>query len=485
MKNLISIFKNTSLFRITFLVCIFFTMVSFIQVVAYCALIVLGIWAIALLIYNIVKRNVILKTRFGFWLVLFLLLSLVTGFIHIQDNFIYNIIITLHSAICFFLFYSIHTESNLNFRTELYTVCKFIVYITTIIGIIGISFLFAGISFEVLWIKFIIYENRFTSFYSNPNLLGFVSVCGIICTHMLCKKDFIQLSEMKRESRIMITTSFVINAVCLFLCDSNSSIVLMACYCVFFLIYKFFGSERKFTLREILIKSIATLLIGTFLILAVFSVRSITQHGFTEIIKEADIVTENREDKDTEEILESSSIITFSHINENIDSGRFDLWKQAAHMFKDFPLFGIGKGNVYAYGEMMFENGIKFSDIYGDFLSQFVTDFHNGYATLLVCTGILGFIVFVIFGVRFLLKITVHVFRDDSLVESVLPCMYSFICAYLVYAFFEKALLFDVSFIVMFFWLILGYTSCFLEKYENDHSKSIYIGKLRLRKSLF
>lgn len=485
MKKLITTLQDTSLFRKLYIICLFLCTVSFVQIGAYVLLILLFIWGVFLFIYNAIKHNTILKTRFGLWLLLFLILTLITAIIHFNSNFFYNIIISLHVAICFFVFYSVHTEPNLNFRAELYTICRFMVYTTSIVGIIGLSCLFAGISIEVGVINFIIYENRFTSLYSNPNVLGFVSVCGIFCTHMLCKKDFIKLSEKNRVSRIWIATSLIINAVSLFLCDSNASIVLAACYCIFFLVYKFFGAERKFTVKQIVTKLLAMVLIGVFLVGAVFSVRYITQNGFSTIIKEADIISEHVNEDNGEEILAATSRITFSHINTNIDSGRITLWKQAAYMFKDFPLFGIGKGNIYDYGTEKFEDGIKFSDIYGNELSAFVTDFHNGYATLLVCSGILGFIIFAIFGVRFAKHVTIHVFKEDELTESVFPCMYSFLCAYLVYAFFEKALLFDVSFIVLFFWLIMGYTSCFLEKYEPNHNNSVYLFKKRLRKSIF
>ena len=485
MKKLISLFKDTSLFRRSYIICLFFCSVSFIQIPAYVLLVFLFLWGVALLTYNAIVYHTLLKTRFGIWLILFILVTFITAVIHIKDNFFYNLIINLHIAICFFVFYSIHTEPRFNFRRELYSTCRFIVYTTTVVGIIGIACLMAGISFEVLWIKFIVYENRFTGLYTNPNILGFVSVCGVFCAHMLTKADFIRESEKNRVSRIWIATSLGVNGVGLFLCDSNSSLVLMICYCVFFLGYKLFGNERHFTFKQVAIKTLSIFLLGIFLVLSVFAVRYITQSGFTNILEKTNTVIETVNEDEGEEMLVATGRITFTHENKNIDSGRFVLWRQAAHMFKDFPLFGIGKGNIYDYGKMTFENGIKFSNLYGESLSEFVTDFHNGYATLLVCSGIVGFILFAIFGIRFSKHLIVNIFRDGSLSESTLPCIFAFLCAYLVFAFFEKALLFDVSFQVLFFWQMLGYASCFLEKYEPDHLESVYFFKQRFRKGLF
>lgn len=511
MDKLKAVLTDTSLFRRCYIICLFFCNVSFIQVPAYAALILLFLWGVFLFFHNESTRHVTTKTRFGLWLLSFLFFSTVTAVLHIKDNFFYNIIIQLHVCICFFVFYALHTEKHLNFRKELYIISRFIVYTTTIVGILGLACLMAGISFEVMSIKFIVYENRFTGIYSNPNILGFVSVVGIFCVHMLTKTYFIEMSGEERISRIWLTASLAINSISLFLCDSNGAIILMMFYAITFVLYKMFGAEHEFTKKQVVVKMLSLMLVGTFIVGCVFFLRNITQAGFTQILEAADAMGETtvsgevsdtvgktpvsdvvsdaigdspQTEKVADEMFEATERITFGHINKNLDSGRFKLWRQAASLFSDFPLFGIGKGNVYDYGEMKFDNGIHFSDIYGNALSWFVTDFHNGYATILVCSGIVGFTLFSIFGLRFAKHMTKHVFKDKNLKESILPCMYAFLCAYLVYSFVEKTLLYDVSFTVLFFWLIMGYMSCFLCKYEPDYQEGIYLFNKKMRKKL-
>lgn len=484
MDKLKAILTDTSLFRRCYIICLFFCNVSFIQIPAYAGLILLFLWGVFLLFRNESTRHTCEKTRFGLWLLAFVFFSTVTAVIHIKDNFFYNLVIQLHVSICFFIFYALHTEKHLNFRKELYSICRFIVYTTTIVGMLGLACLMAGISFEVMSIKFIVYENRFTGIYSNPNTLGFVSVVGLMCVHMLTKTYFIELSGEERISRIWLGASLAINAISLFLCDSNGAIILMMFYVIVFVLYKMFGAEHEFTKKQMFIKMLSLVLAGAFIVFSVFFVRYFTQAGFTEILETADVIAESSKVDETDEMFEATQRITFGHINKNLDSGRFKLWRQAASLFSDFPLFGIGKGNVYDYGESKFDNGIHFSDIYGSALSWFVTDFHNGYATILVCSGIVGFTLFSIFGLRFAKHITIHVFKDKYLKESILPCMYSFLCAYLVYSFVEKTLLYDVSFTVLFFWLIMGYVSCFLCKYEPDYQEGIYLFNKKMRKKL-
>lgn len=475
MSKLKKTLLDTSLFRRSYIICLFCGNISFVLIPAYVVLIFLFLWGLFLLVYNEVKHHTVLKTRYGAWLLGFVVTSLVTVTIHLADSVLYNVynlIMVLHVAMCFFIFYSVHTEKHLNFRRELYSVCKFIVYTTTVLGIAGLVFLMAEISFEVLWQKFIVFDNRFDGMFINPNQTGFIAVVGIFCSHMLLKKDFIAISGRERVSRIWIGSCVAVNAISLLLCDSNGAMVLMIGYAVFFVIYKMFGSESRFTLRQIVTKSAACLLAGVVIIASLFFVRNITQAGFVQIMKSANPVVIS--DGITEMIVEEEAIVTFEHENKNLDSGRFKLWEQAAKMFLEHPILGIGKGNIYEYGNRMFEDGIRFSKSYG-ILAPILTDFHNGYITILICSGVVGLVLFCIFGLRFFKHITMHVFRDDSLKESVLPCMYSFLCAYAIYSFIEVGLLFNVNFMVLFFWLILGYTSCFLVKYEPDRTLGTFV----------
>jgi O-antigen ligase len=485
MGKLKAALTDTSLFRRSYIICLFLCNVSPLLVVMYVLLAVLFLWGVFLLVYNEVVRQTAAKTRFGLWLVLFLVCGVITALIHLSGDPLYNLhnlIMLLHAGICFFIFYSVHTERQLNFRRELYSVCSFIVYTTTVLGIAGLACLMADIKFEIFGLKFIVFENRFTGLYCNPNTVGFTAVAAIFCCHMLLKKDFIAISGRERVSTIWIASGAAVNAISLLLSDSNGAMVLMIGYVFFFLVYKMFGTERKFSVRQIVTKSISCLLAGVVIVASLFFVRNVMQEGFVKLMSmsETEPIVVIQGDLTNDE----DGIITFEHENKNIDSGRFKLWEQAGEMFIHNPIMGIGKGNIYAYGKQMFVNGVKFSDKYG-LLSPLMTDFHNGYFTILVCSGAVGFVLFMIFGIRFFIHISKYVFKEEGLRESTLPCMYAFLCAYMVYAFVEEALLFNLSFVVVFFWLILGYASCFLVQFEPDRpEESVKLLKWNIRKTL-
>ena len=458
---------DTSLFRRCYINCLLLCLVTPLLVPAYAALVVLFLWGSFLVVYNEIKKHTALKTRYGLWLILFLFGSIVTLAFHISSQLLtnaYNVMLLFHVAISFFVFYGVHTEKHLNFRSEFYSICSFTVYATTVIGIIGLACLMAGIRVEMMGIGFIIYENRFTGLFMNPNYLGYVAVFSIFCCHALTKKDFISISGHKRVSRIWLGSCVVINAISLLLCDSNASLVLMIGYAVVYCVYKIFNGGFRPDFGKLVKKTAASLLAGVFIVASLLFVRHIVQLGFSEVVRMTSTITVLQESETAEE-----DIVTFEHENTNVDSGRLTLWKQAGEMFTVNPVMGVARGNIFEIGETMFEHGVKFSGKYGWF-APYITDFHNGYLMILISAGAFGFVLFAIFIVKFFLKISRYVLKDSGgLQQSILPCMYAFLCAYMVFALVEITLLFNLTFMIASFWLILGYTSCFLTKFEPDH----------------
>ena len=469
MKKFKAALTDRSLFRRSYIICLFMCNVTPVLVFAYMAVAVMFIWGVFLLIYSEITKKTALRTRYGFWLILFMMSSAVTAAVHFSSTPLYdlhNLIMMIHAAICFFILYGVHTEEQLNFRRELYAVCRFIVYTTTVMGIVGLACLVADIKFEILGLRFIVFENRFTGLYVNPNQLGFCAVSAIFSSHALTKKDFISISGHERVSSIWLASCAAVNALSLMLSDSNGALAFIMGYVIFYLIYKMLGSERKFSRRQIITKSASAVLAGVVIVGSVFFVRNVMQDGFSHIMSESEaIFVIDGKNIDIEE----EGIITFEHENANIDSGRFKLWSQAWEMIKQNPVLGVGKGNIYEYGNRLFKNGVKFSKKYG-LLAPLMTDFHNGYLTVIVCAGFVGFLLFAVFGLKLFKHVTVRVFTEEGLKESALPCMFAFLCSYAVYAFIEEALLFNLMFTVAFFWLILGYTTCFLVGFEPDES---------------
>lgn len=474
MSDIKLLLSDTSFYRKCYLICLFFCNISFVQILSYIAVPILFVWGVVLVFSNERKYHNFYQMRYGIWIAAFIFCTSITSIFYIFDNFLYNVIMVFHVAICFFIFYGMHTEKNVNHDGELYSLCRFIIYATTICGLAGMLCLMGGVSFEVLWIKFVIYENRFTGVYYNPNILGFCSVVALFCCHMMLKEDFIKRSGQDRVSVIWIGACVMTNLISLFLCDSNASLVLCMCYIVFIVGGKFLLAEEKMSTKRIVQKAVAIAVAGAVIVTSLYFVRQFCQTGFSVMMVQS---AELQQGTLTEE--EVQNIATFTHTNPNLDSGRVRLIKNSAALFLKYPVLGIGKGNLVEYSQRYIENSAL------NYSMNF-SDLHNGFLTLLTSSGILGFALFAVFGLRF----AKHTFQillknKEKLRDTAFPCQVAFICAYLVYACFERALLYDVSFMVLFFWQIMGTVSCLLPKYKKEETDQYLLTQRRLHKHLF
>ena len=104
---------------------------------------------------------------------------------------------------------------------------------------------------------------------------------------------------------------------------------------------------------------------------------------FHNIITEEEVTDDDSNDNEEESIEEAVEIgrdpLSGSY---DVSSGRITLLKQSLIMFKNHPFFGVGRGNIVEYGLREIPGGLRFSD------------FHNGYVTILVSWGTIGFIIF-------------------------------------------------------------------------------------------
>ncbi len=456
MTGLKAALKNPSKFRIGYLIVLFMCNIAFIQIPAYVCLVFMFFWGVYLVYYKIIKQDCMERLRFGLWIIAFLAVNFISMLTNISMNFVYNIVMLLHISICFFIFYGIHTERNFNPKAELYKVCKFIIYATAIFGSLGFVLMMCDVKFEWFWIKFIIFENRYTGVYINPNILGFISVVSIVCCHLVMKPDFLVQAKRTRISRIWLAFCLLVDLFSLLLCDSNASFTLFICYVIFTLVFIYFSSSARMKKRQIFIKSFAVIVAAAYVVLTAFMVRTICQREISKL------VSSNKIDKQavvSVNEITGPEAITFSHVNKNIDSGRIKLLKESVKLFKLSPVFGISNGNIIEYSQKYLDGTLS--------LSYHNSDIHNGYLTIIVSTGIVGFLIFAIWGLKFGKHIVFNLFkRQNAGSQDILPCLFAFCCGYLVYSLFEKALLFDISFMVLWFWYMLGMTSVYLNKYE-------------------
>ncbi len=474
-KKVHDIFSDTSLFRIAYIIDLFLCSVGYINIAAEIGKIFFFVWGLSLFVNRYIADLRIRKVNYYGWLVLFIFSNIITLFVRgYTDGIWESFLMILNMPIIFFLFYGLHSEINEEYGVkkllkELYILCNIFMALSLALNVVSvISLYFVGKSVTYSFGYLVVYENRFTGVYFNPNLMAFSSFCSAFCCHLLLKPDFVKLAadkDLTRRRKITIIISIIMNLIVILLTDSNATALIIICYLVCFTCYRFFGGKDiRF---GYIFKRVLTLIVVLALItVTVFTVRYLFQTGATQTINTSDNSYNTFDDSDDE-----LNKITFEHKNKNLDSGRIKLFRQGVNVISHHPIVGVGKGNIIYYGNKYNDDKMKY------------TDFHNGYLTIIVCSGFLGFAFFIGFAICLGFRMFRGLFTmKPPILRDIYPCLASFIASYCVYALFEKTMIFEVSFMISFFWLVLGYAALCLCRYEDDDYKIYAFSSMELFK---
>lgn len=502
-KEITALLMNTSAIRFSLLCLLFFGSVCVIDAACYFLATPIYVWAGIVLYIKLIKEKKLRKIKHLPIITLFI----ASGLISVAVNFAYNIhenlFMIYYVILCFFLFYGLYAEKTHEAaKREMTFFFKFFLSSTTILMTISIIILLCskkGFMFMNYYIS--IKDNRFVGIFTNANLLAFYAVIGVILCHILYLRHK-AVSKFTLGVSLYYGICLFINLVSLFLSDSNGSLVFIIIYVCFIAFYKIFRNSDTVRTFNFIFRIISLVLACVVFAFSFLTIRSFAQEGFAALleserkfseiqsIEATSTIPESENSKipeskpsnseetskadnnkylpsdntNTENIFSDKKATTFTHENKNIDSGRIPLLKQAIKLFFLYPIFGVAPRNIVLYGEK-YLGGLKYSD------------FHNGFVTILVSFGIVGFTFFIIFAVKIAKSMLICIFKKrnkNDTEREMLPCLLAFLAAYCVYSMFEITLLLDVSFKVLIFWLILGYAMSYLNHYEI----SDYRGKL-------
>lgn len=440
---------DESLFRCCYLASFFFYMISYLSTFSIVLIGITSAWGVALAIRSLIVNKAYLRIYYGFWLGAFLLSLTFTLVFNLSTDFIavgYNFILIVHSFICFILFYGMHIHRGTMYRWEMYLFSRFFIYAATVTAFIGLMFMLFG--FKVAF-----YGKTYTGVFFNPNYQGYVSALAIIFCHFMTKPDFLTNARQKRISRIWLTACVLLNIIALVLSNSNGSLLLLGIYVAFMVLLRLLAMSEKLTPRKLLTRFLALLAVGFLLICLLMALRA----AFKIVVAVLSSPEGELSKADINALTKGSF---FNIVTDTGLSSRLDLWGAGFKALLTNPVFGVGKGDLYNHIVEAIGKRSYFAD---DYLTNvFIADMHNGYIGILVVSGILGFGLFAVFMYRFFsMTLPAWFVQRRIMTYSIYPSMIGFVAAYMVYAFIERTILFDLSFIVTSFWAILGYMSCY------------------------
>lgn len=435
-----------------------FGFVSFLDILSIIGTAVVMLWGAFLLLKRCLKREELLKIRFFKIISLFIFSNFLTMVLQIKNNFIINFAYWFYMILVFVLYYAMSSYTEFErIKEELIIIFKSIILINTVLVFLSLLTLFIPFSLgQPLGYEFGIYRNdRLTGVYNNPNLLGFCATISIIMNFAFFNKKKDNYKSKNIFPRWFSVSSIAINLIGLFLCDSNASFLFLIIYMVAFIFCRFCRNLFKFNLRSILSGFLVLLMLCVALLIGYFFARKTCQTVMNNTVNKVYEISDIDNQFSNDSLVDGKEKVSigrrFGLNNYNdVSNGRIELLKQGIILFFKHPVMGIGRGNLEYYGKQYFENGLRFSDL------------HNGFLTILVSSGIVGFSLFLVWGICVAYKLFSCMFENSyKRIDPIFYHLVAILCGYCVYSLFESAILNTITFMTLFFWLILGYAKSY------------------------
>lgn len=288
----------------------------------------------------------------------------------------------------------------------------------------------------------------------NPNTGGTYNYISILVSFMLLK-------ESKMGGKVFLTLNAILQFFCFSLVQSRGSWVAFLTFVILYFVCVWrnpsFSAAKNALYKAVLLVCCVCLLIGG---------SKLSRKGLSYAAQELSSVhenaapTEDYPDDTTSEIhtdtpTENSAEAPTISVNRNyahgeqtdITSGRISIWKIGLDAFKDSPVLGIGYRSIDdAMKSQLSENGYSNSGAGG---------MHNVYITVLVSSGIVGFLLFAVLIVFLLLKVLkIYLNKQMPLYVKTLA---TFIPAWLVGELVESRIFLSFTNMSVFFWITAGY----------------------------
>ncbi|MDT2638334.1 O-antigen ligase family protein [Enterococcus dongliensis] len=133
--------------------------------------------------------------------------------------------------------------------------------------------------------------------------------------------------------------------------------------------------------------------------------------------------------------------------NEDISNMRFSIWKSAIEIFKSTPWIGTSPRNIIVYAN---------KNIPTTFIAQKAIVVHNAYINVLVSTGILGFLPFIIFLIVNGLSVLIFFFKNKEKLPNYFNSYLSILLVLVLSGLFNNELVLVNTVGTFIFWLYLG-----------------------------
>lgn len=327
-----------------------------------------------------------------------------------------------------------------------------------------------------IWYYVGYYNGRLNGLF-NANATATISLISIIVTLF-----FIVITLRSKESSLIRRTflfvglfvNMFIQYSCLLLSNTRGALytaLIIACIFIFILMMKKSNAIRA----KKLFRSLAiTLVVGVTLF--VFSTSFLKSLAYLPSVFQSIVSAENMPSINlsiTDKNLTQINLLNISPVDvkrvdsSEVSSGRLDIWHAAFSLFKEAPLFGFTReGFVDPVYQIVYDQT-------GVYNSAVITGgLHNIYLTVLLSSGLIGFILLGIIVVIVIYKALYSLIKSKDIdVFLLFSLMVSL--SFLILEFVESRILYQANIFNVIFWIYFGYLYYFANCSEQKLKKEM------------
>lgn len=445
------------------------------------------LWGGIKIVYDLFTKRTFLKSRYVFWLILFLFMEAVTIVLNYRVGIKNNASLFCYTAVALFVLYpNDEDKDNQKLIREMRLIGMAYIALCAAASVISLFTFVFQYNGELVYADILyhtgVFEGRLWGIYSNPNFPAAMLAAALsLMLFPICKKATINKKSLPLQYSIL-AICLILNFWYMVMAQSRGSII---AFLIFLCIYTFFLFRKKvfFTLRSMAGSAVLSMLVS-------ICITGIVFFGMSLILTASNVLPtafshSNSNENNTSDIEKIKADSAGSSDMEeeigrdvqqeqtNMLTGRSVIWKQGWDKFLKKPLFGYG--NVGSTDGITLHNNPE---------EEPVKHLHNVVMQSLVSNGLAGTIPLAVFAVLSLTAMVRYIYRhrkDNWESTGIFYSCFAWIALYIANNTIEVFVVYSVSIPNFLFWIFLGYIMTFISR-EQPASRQNQFSK-RLNRS--
>jgi len=371
------------------------------------------IWGIFLIVYDAFHKRFFLQTSYWYCIVAMMAMYCITILINIQSNFYMGIKHLAYTAIALMIIFSQNGHrGNADIKNKIKFVNSSLIII--IFGASVISLLMYCLHLEIRFEQNgVIFrqgflENRLFGVYGSPNIGALFSIISIALT---CINSYI-----KNGSLVKWRKAYIVNGIVQFLYFSltlsNGGFLTAIVFSTLLVcVYAFMQLRKKKNIfQAILFSTIFAVVIAICLNFAMLGIRK----GMSLVPSTIEYVKNQicNDDSEEEEVK-----IVFDRIEsgDDVSNGRTTIWSAGLKIWMQAPLFGVADIRVDEENPQSFAYSLDaLNDAEMERITAIDGNLHNSYIQILINSGIVGALCFLVFIILVVKKYIQYLFLENT-----------------------------------------------------------------------